>query len=177
MGRETSVFSTEGLSKEAIEDGDNFVASPRRKARIPGTLGISRVESVRRRCIDGKGSAVIGDLVKVWDELGAKITDGGCRKDRKLAEERLKVFVWGVMLVSEEGQEGGTVDMEITKTEGVIERHAIFVADGIPGRDQTSTGIHDNVSIGVNIEIGPVRTMRILMQREGRRGERRIRRV
>ena len=80
-------------------------------------------------------------------------------------------------MVSEEGQEGGTVNMEITKTEGVIERHAIFVANGIPGRDQTSTGIRDNVGIGVNIKMSPVRTMGILTRRERHRGEGRVRRV
>ena len=68
------------------------------------------------------------------------------------------------MLVSD------TVNMEITKTEGVIKCQAIFVADGIPRRDQTSIGISDNVGVRVNIEMSPVRTMGILTRRERHRG-------
>ena len=132
---------------------------------------------MRRRGIDSESGAVIGDLVKVRDELGAKITGRGGRKDRKPAEEGLKMLVWGVVLVREKGQEGSTVDMEITKTKRVIEHQAIFVTDSVPGRDQTRTGIRDEVSIGIDIKMGPVGTMRILMQREGRRGEGRVRRV
>ena len=66
-------------------------------------------------------------------------------------------------MVSEEGQEGGMVNMEITKKEGVIKCQAIFVSDGIPRRDQPSTGISDDVGVRVDIKMGPVRAMGILI--------------
>ena len=76
MGREASVFSTESLGEETIEDGNGILARPRRKTRIPGTLRITRAESVRRGGIDSEGSAVIGYLVEVRDKLSAKVTGG-----------------------------------------------------------------------------------------------------
>ena len=73
MSSEASSTMAKSTSKEVVEGALTLALGVVRKFRVPGTHDISRLKSMRRRCVHSEGCTMLGHLIEKRDKRLAYI--------------------------------------------------------------------------------------------------------